>query len=152
MEPRISNLAKLAGGGYQAMLQFEKYLAGTSLPATVRELVKLRASQINGCGFCVDMHAHDLKKAGESDERLFAVAAWRDAPYFTDQERAALGLAEAATRIADVGEVPDNVWNEAAAHFTEEELVELVMAIAAINAWNTINVTTRQLAGAHRRS
>jgi AhpD family alkylhydroperoxidase len=144
-------MAKLAAGGYQAMFQFEAYLGKTSVPSTVRELVKLRASQINGCGFCVDMHAHDMKKAGESDERIFAVSAWRDAPYFTDQERAALGLAEAATRIADVGDVPDAVWNEAAEHFTEEELAQLVMAIAAINAWNTINVTTRQLAGAHRR-
>ncbi|MFD9893800.1 carboxymuconolactone decarboxylase family protein, partial [Amycolatopsis sp. NPDC059027] len=98
--------------------------------------------------FCVDMHARDAKKAGETDERLWSVAAWREAPYYTDEERAALALTEAATRLADRSDpVPDDVWDDAADHFDEESLAALVVAIAAINAWNRINVTTRQLAG-----
>ncbi|MFD8529755.1 carboxymuconolactone decarboxylase family protein [Streptosporangium canum] len=145
------NIAELAPEGYQAMLGLEKYLAGSGLPHATLELVKLRASQINGCGFCVDMHSHDAKKAGESDERLFSVAAWREAPYYTDAERAALALAEEATRLSDRGEtVPDHVWDEAARHYTPETLAALVVAIAAINAWNRIAVTTRAVAGSLR--
>ncbi|MFD9966284.1 carboxymuconolactone decarboxylase family protein [Amycolatopsis sp. NPDC058986] len=148
MRARMTNLPKLAAGGYKAMVALEMYLAGTNLPKSTLELVKLRASQINGCGFCVDMHARDAKKAGETDERLWSVAAWREAPYYTDEERAALALTEAATRLADRSDpVPDDVWDDAADHFDEESLAALVVAIAAINAWNRINVTTRQLAG-----
>ncbi len=108
----------------------------------------LRASQINGCSVCVDMHARELKKAGETDERLFAVAAWRDAPYFTDAERAALALTEAVTRLSDRADpVPDEIWDEAARHYDEPALAALVLAIATINVWNRLNVTTRQVAG-----
>ncbi|GGS62119.1 alkyl hydroperoxide reductase AhpD [Planobispora rosea] len=147
------NVAELAPEAYRAMLGLERFLNGSSLPHSTLELVKLRASQINGCGFCVDMHSHDMKKAGESDERIFAVAAWREAPYFTDAERAALALTEEATRLADRGEaVPDPVWEEAARHYDEETLAALVVAIATINAWNRIGVTTRLVAGSHRRS
>ncbi|WP_192774575.1 carboxymuconolactone decarboxylase family protein [Nonomuraea africana] len=121
-------------------------------PEQVLELVRLRASQINGCGICVDMHAYQARQAGESEERLWAVAAWRDAPYFTEAERAALALAEAVTRIADnPAGVPDEVWDRAAEFFDDRALAVLLMAIAAVNAWNRINVATRQVAGSHRR-
>lgn len=150
MEPRL-RIAELAKDGYKGMLAVERFLHSSALPSTVLELVKLRASQINGCGFCVDMHARDAKEAGETDERLWSVAAWREAPWFTDAERAALALAEAATRIADRGNpVTDEVWREAAEHFDDEQLAALVMAIAQINAWNTINVTLHTPAGLYR--
>ena len=109
----------------------------------------LRASQINGCSACVDMHPKIARKAGETDERLFAVAAWRDTPYFTDAERAALALTEALTRISDRADpVPDAIWNEADKHFDESELATLVLAIANINVWNRLNIAVRQPAGA----
>ena len=150
MEPRL-RITELAREGYRGMLAVERFLHASALPSTVLDLVKLRASQINGCGFCVDMHAREAKEAGETDERLWSVAAWREAPWFTDAERAALALAEAATRIADRGDpVPDHVWDEAATHFDEEQLAALVMAIAQINAWNTINVTLQTPAGLYR--
>ena len=108
----------------------------------------LRASQINGCSVCVDMHARTLKRSDETDERMFAVAAWRDAPYFTDAERAALALTEAATRISDRADpVPDAIWEEAARHYDEPELGILVLNIALINFFNRLNVITRQVAG-----
>jgi AhpD family alkylhydroperoxidase len=116
-------------------------------PSTI-DLVHLRASQINGCSVCVDIHTRSAKKAGETDERLFTVSAWRDAPYFTDAERAALALAEAVTRLSDRSDpVPDDVWDEAARHFDEPALAALVVQIAAINTWNRLNVATRQVAG-----
>ncbi|MFC4058563.1 carboxymuconolactone decarboxylase family protein [Planomonospora corallina] len=147
------NVVELAPEAYKAMLGLERFLHSSTLPGSTLELVKLRASQINGCGFCVDMHSHEAKKAGESDERLFAVAAWREAPYFTDAERAALALTEEATRLADRGEaVPDAVWEEAARHYDEETLAALVVAIATINAWNRISVTTRMVAGSYRQA
>jgi AhpD family alkylhydroperoxidase len=152
MEARITNLPKLAAGGFKAMFQLEAFLAQSSVPHATLELVKLRASQINGCGYCVDMHSHDAKKAGETDERLFGVAAWRESPYFTDEERAALALTEAATRIADSAGVPDDVLDAAADHYDEESLAGLILAIAAINAWNRINVTARIPAGSGRKS
>lgn len=112
------------------------------------ELVHLRCSQINGCSVCLDMHWRFAKDAGESLERLFAVAAWRDAPCFSDAERAALALAEAVTRLSDRSDpVPDDVWNAAAQHFGERELAALLLAIATINVWNRLNVATRQVAG-----
>ncbi len=108
----------------------------------------LRASQINGCAYCVEMHARELKQAGATDERIFAVAAWRDAPYFTAAERAALALAEAVTRLSDRPDpVPDEIWDEAARHFDEQALAALLIEIASINTWNRLNVPTRQVAG-----
>jgi len=119
------------------------------VPKKTLDLVFLRASQINGCSFCVEMHARDLKKEGETDERLFAVAAWREAPYFSDAERAALALAEAVTRLSDREDpVPDAVWDEAARHYSEQQLGALVMSIGLVNLWNRINVSTRQVPGA----
>jgi AhpD family alkylhydroperoxidase len=120
-----------------------------ALPEKLLELVHLRASQINGCSVCVDMHPKLARRVGETDERLFAVAAWRDAPYFTDAERAALALTEAVTRLSDREDpVTDAVWNEAAKHFNEQQLASLVLGIAAINVWNRLNVAVRQPVGA----
>ena len=119
------------------------------LPEKLLELVHLRASQINGCSVCVDMHPKIAKKVGETDERLFCVAAWRDAPYFTEGERAALALTEALTRISDRADpVPDAIWGEADKQFGEQELAALILAIANINVWNRLNVAVRQPAGA----
>ncbi|MDG4820820.1 carboxymuconolactone decarboxylase family protein [Asanoa sp. WMMD1127] len=121
--------------------------AGGVAPRTL-ELVHLRASQINGCSVCVHMHARDLRKAGDSEERIATVAAWRDTPYFTDAERAALALTEAVTRLADRADaVPDEIWDEAARHFGEQELASLVMSIAVVNLWNRLNLATAQVAG-----
>jgi AhpD family alkylhydroperoxidase len=113
------------------------------------ELVMMRASQINGCSVCVDMHGRSLKKAGEKDERIFAIAAWREAAYFTDAERAALALSEAVTRLSDRADpVPDGVWDEAAHYFDDRQLATLVLAIATTNLYNRLNAATRQMAGA----
>ena len=118
------------------------------LPATLVELVNLRASQINGCTVCVHMHARDLRKSGETDERVDTVAAWRDAPWFTDAERAALALAEAVTRLADRPDaVPDEVYAAAARHYDEQQLAALILAIASVNVWNRVNIATGQVAG-----
>ncbi|MFI6658569.1 carboxymuconolactone decarboxylase family protein [Streptomyces sp. NPDC050523] len=125
-----------------------KVVADSTLPAATGELVKLRASQINGCGFCTDMHTKDALAAGEDPQRLHMVAAWREAKVFTDAERAALELAEQGTRIADAaGGVPDDVWENAAKHFDEEQLAALVATIALINLYNRFNVIVQQPAG-----
>jgi AhpD family alkylhydroperoxidase len=121
----------------------------SDLPPTVRQLVHLRASQINGCSVCVGMHAEELKEAGETDQRIFSVAAWRDTPYFTDAERAALALAEAVTRLSDRADpVPDDIWQEAARHYDEKALAALIVSIALINVWNRLNASVKQVAGA----
>ncbi|MFJ6518196.1 carboxymuconolactone decarboxylase family protein [Streptomyces filamentosus] len=151
MQVRMADVYRLAAGGYRAMAQMEQFLQDSGVPHRVLELVRLRTGQINGCAACVDLHAHRAHGAGETDERLWAVAAWRDAPFFTGQERAALALAEAVTRIADnPGGVPDEIWDGAAEHFDERSLAALVMAIASANAWNRVNVATRRTAGTHR--
>jgi len=125
----------------------------SGLPAATIGLCQLRASQINGCSVCVDMHSRDLKRGGETDERLFALAAWRDAPYFTDAERAALALTEAVTRISDRPDpVPDEIWEEATRHYDEPALAALILSIALINVWNRLNVATRQVAGEWAKS
>jgi AhpD family alkylhydroperoxidase len=118
------------------------------VPSKTLGLVELRASQINGCSVCVDMHTQMMKKEGETDQRMFAVSAWREAPFFTDAERAALALTEATTRLADREDpVPDAVWNEVKRHYDERGLSALVLAIANINVWNRLNAATRQVAG-----
>ncbi|WP_308282479.1 carboxymuconolactone decarboxylase family protein [Pseudonocardia nigra] len=144
------DIAHTAPEAYAAMLGLEKYLHSSGLPKNTLELVKLRASQINGCGFCVEMHSHDLKADGETDERLFAVVAWREAPFFTPAERAALALTEEATRLGPEG-VSDEVWKDATSHYDEPTLAALVTAIATINAWNRFGVTLRLVPGSHRR-
>src|SRR5919204_1804635 len=148
IEPRIPNIAVTAPDALKAMLALAKAATKGGVPQTTLTLVHLRASQINGCSFCVEMHSRELRDAGEPDERIWTVAAWREAPYFNDAERAALALTEAATRLSDRSDpVPDDVWDEAARHYDEEALTSLVLSIAAINAWNRLNVTTRQPAG-----
>ncbi|MEV0229746.1 carboxymuconolactone decarboxylase family protein [Nonomuraea sp. NPDC050786] len=146
MTQRI-NVAQQVPQAYHHFIAVEKLLHDSELPTTTIELVKLRASQINGCGYCVDMHSRDLKKAGESDERLWSVAAWREATVYTPAERAALALTEEATRLADREAVPDAVWEEAARHYSEKQLGLLIVALAMINAWNRIGVTARLTPG-----
>ena len=125
-----------------------KVITDSSLPTSTQELVKLRASQINGCGFCTDMHTKEAEHAGETSQRLNLVAAWREATVFTDAERAALELTEQGTRIADAaGGVPDEVWANAAKHYDEDQLTALVSLIALINAYNRVNVIVQQPAG-----
>ena len=148
MPARIDNPALTVPGALQALQGITNAVKQADIPATTLYLVELRASQINGCGVCVDIHSRELKLAGEPDERVNTVAAWRDVSYFTDAERAALALTEAATRIADRPDpVPDDVWDEAARHYDEPQLAALVLVIASINTWNRLNVATRQVGG-----
>jgi AhpD family alkylhydroperoxidase len=148
MQARIKNPALAIPGALEAFQQLGGLATGAGIPETTLYLVQLRASQINGCSVCVDIHSRELEFAGESSERIHMVAAWREAPYFSDAERAALALAEAATRLADRPDpVPDGVWDEAARHYTEPQLASLVVAIATINAINRVNAATRQLTG-----
>jgi AhpD family alkylhydroperoxidase len=148
MEARIANPAMSLPGVFDALQALTAATAVPGLPRSTRELVNLRASQINGCAVCLDMHTRGARKAGETDERLHTVAAWRESPYFSDAERAALALTEAATRLADRAEpVPDEVFAEAARHYDETALAALVVNIASINLWNRLNVTTGQQAG-----
>jgi len=148
MQPRMKNPATTAPGAMEALQKLGAAAHSAGLPETTLYLVEARASQINGCSVCLDMHLREMKAAGESDERVFTVGAWREAPYFSDAERAALALTEAATRLADRSDpVPDELWEEAARHYSESQLAGLVIAIATINAWNRINATTRQITG-----
>jgi AhpD family alkylhydroperoxidase len=136
---------------FKHLIAANTLLAETTLPFVLQELVKLRASQVNGCGFCVDMHSKDAAQAGEAATRLNLVAAWREATVFTDAERAALELAEQGTRLADgAGGVTDEVWANAARHYDEEQLAALVCLISVINAFNRGNVITRQPAGGYQ--
>lgn len=151
MQARMKNPVMVLPEALQALYALNRATENAGVPARTLALVHLRASQINGCGVCLDMHAKHMKKDGETDERLFTVAAWREAPYFTDAERAALALTEAETRLADRGDaVPDEIWNEAARHYDERALAALVLQIAQINVWNRVNATTRQIAGGVR--
>ena len=148
MQPRIESPAQTVPGAMQALRKLGSVAQRAGVPATTRYLLELRASQINGCSICVDMHSRELKAAGEPDERINTVATWRETPYFTDAERAALALTEAATRLADRPDpVPDEVWDEAARHYDEAQLAALVLSIATINTWNRINAATRQITG-----
>jgi AhpD family alkylhydroperoxidase len=140
MTARI-RIDQVAPGAFKAVYGLKSYVQSAVEP-TVLELIKLRASMVNECAFCVDMHSRDALKAGESTQRLFAVAAWRDAGCFTQREQAALALTDAVTRLGDDG-VPDDVWAEASAQFTEKELVDILIAIAAINVWNRLNIAIR---------
>ena len=153
MRARMSNPAMVVPEAMKALQALSASAEKSAVPKSTLGLVELRASQINGCSVCVDMHARQVRQAGETDERLFTVAAWRDAPYFTDAERAALALTEAVTRISDRADpVPDEVWNEAARHYDEKALATLIIAIATINVWNRLNVATKQIAGEWAKS
>jgi AhpD family alkylhydroperoxidase len=148
MKARLTSPTAINPEAMQALYALGSAIEKSGLSRKLIGLVEMRASQINGCAVCLDMHARELKLAGETDERLHAIAGWHDAPYFTDAERAALALTEAVTRLSDRSDpVPDEVWNEAARHFNEQELGNLVLSIALINVWNRLNVATRQVAG-----
>jgi AhpD family alkylhydroperoxidase len=149
LQARMTHPVFVLPDAMQALQALGKVVYKSGIPPKTLELINLRASQINGCGVCAVQHPRILKSLGETDERIYAVAAWRDAPYFTDSERAALALTEAATRVSDQADpVPDEIWDESARHYNEQELAALVIAIASINVWNRLNVTTRQVAGA----
>ncbi len=148
MQARIKNPALIVPGALEAFQKLGASAKGAGIPKTTLSLVELRASQINGCSVCVDIHSRELEHAGESSERIHTVAVWRETPYFSDAERAALALTEAATRLADRADpVPDEIWDEAARHYSEPQLAALVIAIATINAYNRVNATTRQISG-----
>ncbi|MER6081073.1 carboxymuconolactone decarboxylase family protein [Streptomyces sp. NPDC001833] len=141
----------LAGKVLKHLVSASKALSDSTLPATVQHLVEVRASQINGCGFCTDMHTKEATHAGETSVRLNLIAAWREATVFTEAERAALELAEQGTRVADAaGGVTDEAWANAAKHFDEDQLAALTSLIAVINAYNRINIITRQPAGGYK--
>jgi AhpD family alkylhydroperoxidase len=149
VQARMKNPAMVLPGAMQSIQGLMKATTQGGVPQTTLELVHLRASQINGCSACVDAGAKQARKAGETEERLFTVAAWREAPYFTDAERAALALTEAATRLSDRPDaVPDEVWDEAADHYDEQGLAAIILMIATTNLFNRLNATTRQVAGA----
>jgi AhpD family alkylhydroperoxidase len=149
MQARMKNPATVLPDAMQAIQGLIKATRKGGVPSATLELVHLRASQINGCSACVDGGARNARKAGETDERLFAVAAWRETTYFTDAERAALALTEAATRLADRADpVPDAIWDEATRHYDERGLAAIVLTIATTNFFNRLNATTRQVAGA----
>jgi AhpD family alkylhydroperoxidase len=144
----MKNVAVNLPGAHEALMTIHKSIEATGVPRATLELINLRASQINGCSVCADMHWRALRKLGEKDERIFAVATWRESPYYTEAERAALALAEAASRLSDQADpVPDEVWNEAARHYSEKELSGIVMSIGLINLFNRLNAATRQIGG-----
>lgn len=148
MEARMKNPVMTPPEALQQLQALGKITEQGGVPQRTLGLIHLRASQINGCAVCLDLHQRMSKKAGETDERLATVAAWRDAPYFTDAERAALALTEAVTRIADRPDpVPDEIWNEAAHHYDERGLATLVLSIGLINLFNRVNVATKQVVG-----
>lgn len=134
---------------FSAMLGVEKALAKSSIEKSLRELVKLRVSQINGCAYCIDMHWKDARAGGEEEQRLYGLSAWRESPYYSERERAALLLAEELTRIADRS-VPEDVYEQVQAHFKEQELIDLAWVIAGINAWNRVNVGLRTVPGQYK--
>ncbi|HEX7968470.1 MAG TPA: carboxymuconolactone decarboxylase family protein [Stellaceae bacterium] len=146
----LLNYAKASPDAVKALRGVETYVRGCGLDRALLELVKTRASQINGCAFCIDMHTKDARAAGESEQRLYALPAWREAPFYTDRERAALAWTEAVTRLAD-GPVPDALYEELRGHFSEKEAVDLTMAVIAINGWNRLAATFRSpLAGSYQ--
>ena len=148
MQARMSNPATILPDAMQGIQALLKATKKGGVPSATLELVHLRTSQINGCSFCVNSGVRSAKKAGETDERLFAVAAWREAPYFTDAERAALALTEAVTRLSDRADpVPDAIWEEATRHYDEQGLSALLLMIATTNLFNRLNAPTRQVAG-----
>jgi AhpD family alkylhydroperoxidase len=148
MQARMKNPAMLIPAAMQALHALKGATGNKGVPETTLGLVELRASQINGCSVCVDMHARQMRRAGESDDRLVAVAAWRHAPFFTPAERAALALTEAVTRLSDRADpVPDDVWAEAARHHDQQALAALVLAIANINVWNRLNAAVGAVVG-----
>ncbi len=148
MQPRIEH-RKVSPGAMNAMMGVERDLHSCRLPEDLLHLIKLRVSQMNGCAYCIDMHAKDLRAAGETEQRIYLLDAWREAPFYSERERAALGWAEAVTLITE-GHVPDAVYEQARSQFGEEELVNLTLAIATINSWNRLSIAFRSVAGAYQ--
>jgi AhpD family alkylhydroperoxidase len=148
METRFNGF-KSAPGAYKAMLGLEQYLHQCGLEESLLHLIKLRASQLNGCAYCIDMHWKDLRAIGEDEQRLYSLDAWRESPFYSDRERAALAWTEAVTLITD-GHVPDSVYEEVRPHFSEKDLANLTFAIAAINAWNRLSIASRALPGSYQ--
>ncbi len=143
------NYDKAASGAYRAMSQLEQYVRNCGLEASLIELVKIRASQINGCAFCIDMHTKDARAAGESEQRIYLLSAWRESPFYSERERAALQWTEALTLIAD-NHVPDDIYEYVRPHFTDEELVNLTLAVSTINAWNRFAISFRSEPGTYQ--
>lgn len=148
MEPR-GDVRKIAPGAVRAMLGLEQYIRSSGLEEKLLLLVELRVSQINGCAYCLDMHSKDLRAAGETEQRLYMLDAWRESPFYTERERAALAWAEAVTLITN-GHVPDEVYEQARGQFRDEELVNLTLAVVAINGWNRLSISFRAVPGAYQ--
>jgi AhpD family alkylhydroperoxidase len=148
MKQRINAMEK-AQGALGAMFGLGKYLAQSSIEKSLQHLIEYRVSQINGCAYCLDMHSKDLRAAGETEQRLFVLDAWREAPFYTDRERAALAWAEAVTLVTD-GHVPDEVYEAARKEFSEQELIDLTFAVTTINSWNRLNIAFRTEAGTYQ--
>jgi AhpD family alkylhydroperoxidase len=148
MKARV-NIGSAPPGAYKAMLGLEAYLATCGLEPGLVHLVKMRVSQINGCAYCLDMHSKDLRAAGDTEQRLYLLDAWREAPFYSERERAALAWAEAVTLVTD-GHVPDEVFEDVRPHFTDAELINLTLAVTTINAWNRLNVAFRTPAGSYQ--
>ncbi|HLR08785.1 MAG TPA: carboxymuconolactone decarboxylase family protein [Bacillota bacterium] len=148
MEERLDYYA-IAPEATKIMIEFEKYMQKTNLDPTLLELVKTRASQINGCAFCIDMHTKDARANGETEQRLYALNAWRETDFYTDKERAALALTEAVTKISE-NHVSDALYEEVRKHFNEKDFIDLLFAINTINSWNRLAITTRSVAGKYQ--
>ena len=148
MSTRV-DYSKVGRGALQAMYGLEKYLAESKIEPPLRELIKLRASQINGCAYCIDMHWKDARVNGASEQRLYGLSAWREAPYYSERERAALAWTEALTLIAD-NHVPDELYEQTRRHFDEQELVDLTLAVVTINAWNRLMISFRSEPGIYQ--
>lgn len=148
MKTRL-DIDKVEPAAYHVMMEVEKYVRASGLDTTLLELIKTRASQINGCAFCIDMHTKDARHAGEKEQRLYALSAWAETTFYTSQERAALSLTEAVTQISKGG-VPDEVYEEVSHYFTPEQIVKLLMAIVAINSWNRLSIASRIVPGSYQ--
>jgi len=148
MKQRINAMEK-AQGALAAMFGLGKYLAKSTIEKPLQHLIEYRVSQINGCAYCLDMHSKDLRAGGETEQRLFVLDAWREAPFYTDRERAALAWAEAVTNLKD-GQVSDAVYEEAKKEFSEQELIDLTMCVVTINSWNRLNIAFRTEAGSYQ--
>lgn len=143
MKERI-NIYKLEPKAYEVLIEMEKYIAATGLDHTLRELIKIRASQINRCAYCLEMHTEDARKAGETEQRIYALSAWEESPHFTDAERAALAITEEVTKLSEHG-VRENTFQNMRKYYTDNQIAQIIIVINQINFWNRINVATKQL-------
>ncbi len=151
VQARMNNPLMMFPNAFKAIQAMHEATSAGGLPDVTVYMVHLRASQINGCSFCCEMHSREMREAGESDERIFTVAAWRETPFFTEAERAALALTEALTRLSDQADpVPDELWDEVRKNYDESAIAALLIEIGLINVWNRVNVAVRQVAGAHK--